>query len=375
MQAIKVRNGISFHQAYGERYRFAFKDLPMSEFEESLKRCVGFLYVPGKRVKGPTRVGVGTCFFMTITDGHRTGLDFLVTAKHVQEILLESGSAWVRINKKEFVGGESGVDYIPLSTNKGDWIYHDDRGVDLALLPFSPSETNIDVTFLSTGFHERYHALLNQANPPIEWPPREGDDVVFIAMMFQYTGRERNFPAVRYGKVALKTDETIKGRYGLSDYRVIDAQVYEGNSGAPVWALYHWTPQQMPSVGPQRLIRSPAMSPFLLGVLSGAWPEKNEIKRRNENGKIITEEYHSLGIAIVVPIEKVLEVFKQQRVKQMIDNEKLENEPEIVPLAASPVNTESDETITKNQFEKALKKASRKKNRSGSPSEPDRETT
>jgi hypothetical protein len=320
--------------------------------EQRLKDSVGFLLADIETRKGPARIGVGTCFFINKNDGQGNGRNFLVTAKHVFNDLKALGSAYLRLNKKTFSPGESGVKYFQLSIKSSKWIFHDDKGVDLAVLPWSTLEENLQLAFLDIDRVSNTAEELAKCN--YEWPPVEGDEVMFISMLVTYHGRERNFPATRFGHIALRTDETIKGKYGLSDYIVADAQVYKGNSGAPAWACYDWVSPPPPYKATKVV--------FLLGVLAAAWPEKQEIfQKRKATGKTEIEEYHNLGIALITPIEKVLAIINSPRVRDMIDKDKIDVEPIAIPLsAAKPVRKRRGKGISKKEFENALKRASRK---------------
>jgi hypothetical protein len=331
-----VVDGWYLHPEYAERYRSENLREPAAMIEEWMKDSVGFLFNKAERPGQPKMRPVGTCFFVTMPDQHGNGPNFLVTAKHVQADLKKK--AFVRLNKKEFTPSAddwSGVEYLPLPTYSKDWIFPDDSAIDLAAILWSPMETNLRIQFLDDKYLERGCKLSEPGATPsnISWPPKEGDEVVFIAMMAPYTGRDRNYPAVRYGKIALRTDEPIpNGPLGFSEYRVIDAQIYPGHSGSPVWALYQWTQAQSPGPTLQRVVRSAERTAFPLGVLSGGWPVKEELARTKKKGRDETEAYYKLGIALVTPIEKVLEFLRSPKVKAIINRKQGESEYDVVPL-------------------------------------------
>jgi len=141
---------------------------------------------------------------------------------------------WVRVNKAVIEKGKSGVVYVPLP-NK--WMFHPDPAVDLAVLPWGAGMAP-NYTVVSVAFDEIAKSAETMREEDLSWPPREGEDVIYVGLMAQYAGYERNFPVVRRGHVALITDEKVMGSYGLSHYHFIDMQIYPGNSGGPVWVIY-----------------------------------------------------------------------------------------------------------------------------------------
>jgi hypothetical protein len=300
--------------------------------DQELKSCVGLLYVNRSDSKGRRRVIVGTCFFVGVFDRHGNSLNFLVTAKHVWEDAQRFLPLILRLNRAQVPPGQMGV--IDFKLPKDRWIFHRDKGVDLAVLNWSTPERNIDlwVHDVNSVIPER---LARRGN----WPPVEGDEVFFAAMVSQYHGRERLYPTFRFGRIALVTDETINGKYGLSDYRVIDAQVYPGNSGAPVWVAYP-TPVRRTGNG-----LTQDKNVYLMGVLAAGWPAKEEVFYRGKKNGVA--EYVNLGIALVTPAEKILEIVKSPEVQAMVENRETDIEPDPVPLSVLPNEERAKKVIRK----------------------------
>lgn len=289
-----------------------------------LKDCVGCLCADVPDKAGTKRKVFGTCFFVTSYDHHGNGTAYLVTAKHVWQDLSRYFPAYVRLNRATVAPGETGVIYFKLPDN---WHFHKDSGVDIAVLPWTTTEKNVRLALLELSHILATSELLRPHGLP--WPPGEGEEVVFVSMLVQYPGRERNFPASRFGHLAMIADETIKGKYGLSDYYLIDAQAYRGNSGSPVWVGFNWTEDvNKPYRGEKKV--------FLLGVLCGAFPEKAEMfQRERRDGETTVEEYHNLGICLVAPSEKLGEIINSPELKQMRAGERLNAEAEPIPLSST----------------------------------------
>lgn len=249
---------------------------------------------------------LGTCFFVQTANSTGRTFDYLVTAKHVVEELRKAGGpAFLRVNKGRFGEYNKGVLDIEIPVNAG-WLYHEDASVDLAVLPKEDtSESDIEhgqvdpYRFVLLQLHKLFHAN----TMGFRWPPLEGEDVMFIAMTTQFQGERTNLPTVRRGHLSLVTDEPIKGKYGPSQYYVIEAQVYPGNSGAPAWV---------------ELIDAQTKESgwFTLGVVVFSYPTQEELKKVSG----VQNAYYNLGLSLVVPIEKVVEIVDSTEEKARREN-------------------------------------------------------
>ena len=238
------------------------------------KACVAFLYgalPPGDDEPEP----IGTCFFGGVGDQGDPDFFYLVTARHVYESLENAGHAWVRVNKP---GG--GTSTIPIILERSAWLFHEDNSVDLAVLPWTQARWQglpVELHYWPLDWVFIYDA---------EWL-REGEEAVFVGLMRPFPGKQRNLTMLRRGMFGLLPDEPILGRYGLSDYYVLDAQSYKGNSGAPVF--------------------NAEGSFFLVGVLTYAFGDEAE--------KVVIEgtssSYYNLGVSLVTPVRKVEEIIQK----------------------------------------------------------------
>jgi len=106
------------------------------------------------------------------------------------------------------------------------------------------------------------------------------------------------------GHIALNTDEQIALECGTSQYRIIESQVYKGNSGSPVWVRY--TGEQRDLMADLRMDKREwkyEETFAFLGVLVSGFGTEAEVKRRGAN----TETYWNYGISAVVPGEILVE--------------------------------------------------------------------
>jgi len=100
---------------------------------------------------------------------------------------------------------------------------------------------------------------------------------------------------------------------------------------------------------------------FLLGVLSSAYPERQElfeVPRQHMRGasKQETTGYYNKGISMVVPAEKVVEILNSPEAENM----RKKDEPKPVKPAPLAIKPGKADKFTQSDFETALKKVSRK---------------
>lgn len=248
---------------------------------------------------------MGTCSFVQATNSTGRTFDYLITAKHVFEDMRNAGGpAYVRINKGRTGEYDKGIIDVPIPLKAG-WLLHPDESVDLAVLPkeiirsphelselieMEPHLAELDKIDTYRSLLLKLDTLVSAPSRGFAWPPLEGESVMFIAMTTQFQGEKANLPTVRMGHLALVTDEPIKGAYGRSQYYVIEAQVYPGNSGAPVWV--------------ELVDKERQGGWFTLGVVVYSYPALEELKKVPGRD----EAYYNMGLSLVVPIEKVIEI-------------------------------------------------------------------
>jgi hypothetical protein len=315
-----------------------------------IKEVVAFLYGDVFREKGDgfDRRPFGTCWFLRdVSPDGLTQTFTVITAKHVvQDLRAVDGEWYVRFNNIRPPEGPGGVEYV--SIPKDGWIEHPDPAVDLITLPWVPPlRKAITFTALTLSTLGRIPPPLIEArlkrgdSEPFPWPPPEGEEVWLMGLLPQHHGAERNYPITRRGHVALMSDELIDGGYGLSEYYVIELQAFFGHSGAPVFALYE-----------DYLI--------FLGVLASAF-KAEEMTISTHDEPPTQHTYYNLGISLVTPYTKVLEVMELSKAKESRKSKQLTNPEGPVQLTASGVS----KRFTRGDFEKALGKVSQRVKTSG----------
>ena len=186
---------------------------------ETVRETVVFVTVlaPGKG--GLQQKAIGTASFLNVEQDDFV-YTYLVTCKHVvQEWILKRSMLHVRVNRSDI----SDVAHVPLD---GEWVFHQDQAVDLAVLPvtlpFAIPANVIAATKNDMGFPDNYRIQL-------------GGEVFYIGLFWQYKGHRRNYPAMRFGKLSLQTNELIEGEYEESEYLMLECHAHSGFSGAPVY--------------------------------------------------------------------------------------------------------------------------------------------
>lgn len=268
--------------------------------QSEIKSVVAFIFTE----KDGKLFASGTAFFVGVKKPSEPSISsvYLVTAKHV---LYKPGTSefldkiFIRMNKKDG-GSEIGSIAIKVTGNDRTLFLHDDPSVDIAIIPFLPDQNKFDFKFLPDELittMEAYNTL----------KIREGSEIFFTGLFAPYPGSEKNFPIVRFGRVALVTDEKIEWQGKKMSLYLIEAGSYGGNSGSPVF--FHLGSDREPGnliVGPPIL--------KLAGVMQGTFLDAQEIKEVETNKTPIS--LSNMGIAAVVPGYKLHELLFSDELKR-----------------------------------------------------------
>lgn len=277
-----------------------------SKIPDEVKETVTFIFI--KDASDSLRAN-GTAFFVGVPDEKNKErlFGYLVTAKHV---LLDSqkryfSEVFIRLNKK--MGG-SDLLRISLSGQEAVPIYaHNDTTVDIAVLPLLPSAETYQLKVLLEDMittRERFAQV----------KIKEGDEVFFTGLFLPFFGVEKNYPIVRFGRVAMLTDELIPwydrvlGGYQMLELYLIESQSFGGNSGSPVFFYLGATREPgVISVGPPTLL--------LAGIMKGSFLDAKEIQFIERSPVPISIE--NVGIAAVVPAYYLYEILFSKELRQI----------------------------------------------------------
>lgn len=269
--------------------------------DDVITKPVLFLgYRPSKGGKALYR---GTAFLVTVPFknlGRENGCPFLLTCKHnIDKARKESHDASVVVRWNDSSGKAREQDF-PCD----EWITLESASaVDAAILPadrrwgIDPYPIRLDNdTFATLEAIEKNNIGV-------------GHEVYMPGLFTEFKGEDRNVPVVRQGNIALMPPQLIpsEGDQMVHGF-IVEMHSIGGHSGSPVFVNLSG-----PGFSDGRMrIASGEMRYCLLGILHGHWDINLENSEVNS------------GMSIVVPAEKILELFnssKAQAIKDDLENQ------------------------------------------------------
>ncbi|MFL5242649.1 MAG: hypothetical protein ACJ8FY_11130 [Gemmataceae bacterium] len=294
---------------------------------DEVRKCVVYLGHKHPRCDEP-KIG-GTAFCVSIPNpGIGRASCYLVTAKHnldgiaqLSDQGLADGKVHLRYNKSL-----SGVDFN--TPNVSDWYSHptEAQSVDVAVLPINEF-INMDILFFRLDPKEVADTELiaeKQIGP--------GDEIFTVGLFSHRPGTERNFPVIRVGNIAGMPEEPIEVNWNgvkrMAAY-LIEARSIGGMSGSPVFV----------NLGPTWETDRREGRFYILGLIHGHWdypePDVDYLSLADTDGKKKKKGRVNTGIAIVVPMNKILEVINQpslaKKRQSFVDEERRKRSQWAVP--------------------------------------------
>lgn len=258
-----------------------------------VKQVVAFIYI--KTPDGKLKPN-GTGFFVGVRhdQDHNLSYVYFVTARHVITDSTQGklfSNIYLRLDKKN--GGTQTLE-LPLRADgpKQTVYFHSDPTVDLVVIPALPDEKTLNFKILPDD-------LITDVGKFNELKISEGSEVFFTGLFTPHVGQQKNYPVVRFGRVALVTDEKVDWGGTLMDLYLIESYSFGGNSGSPVF-FYLGSDREPGSI----ILGQPQL--FLAGVMMGAFQDVRPIQALQTN--TIPVSSSNLGIAAVVPSYKLREV-------------------------------------------------------------------
>jgi hypothetical protein len=259
-----------------------------------LVKCVGFISHNREKLeyKG-TVFGVGIPHNGTTT----RGLIHLVTAKHVAERM-----------GTDFIIGFNGKDGLPLylrSNEEVNWFYHptEPDAVDVAVMPFTPGKGDLydfmGVPVDSFATTERI----------AEFSIGLGDEITNIGLFAPFPGKTHFIPIIRTGNVAMMPEDPVPTQIGEIEAYLVEGRSMGGLSGSPVFCRSTVHVPVSTDRGKQGIVSGLGEFHFL-GLMHGHFhkeffPEPH------------TQEFVNMGVAIVIPAKKILEVLYHPELVKM----------------------------------------------------------
>jgi len=321
-------------------------DIDMRVPDEILK-CVVFI----GREHGFTTKYIGTAFFILLQEKegqHTFRFPYLVTANHVANAV-DGAPFKIRANKRtgevaEIEANESG---------EVKWYRHElGDSVDVAVFPWRMPSREFDLLAINTSIF---------FTPAIaeELHIGAGDEVLVTGLFKKVTGKAKNLPIVRIGTLAMAPDERIvPTKLGDIHAYLIELKSLGGISGSPVFirqtcdiahGIHKWGTNE------NTVVQAYTNVVHLLGLVHGHWSidpqeiDSPEVKH--------VDDGINIGIAIVVPATQILEVLHTE---ELIEMRRKIKEEELAKHKGSTMDSAAKTDFTKSDFERALKKATRK---------------
>jgi hypothetical protein len=227
------------------------------------------------------------------------------------------------------------------------WHYSEDPSVDIAILPFVPPRLS--------QYRVVAHTMLPSIDKLRELNIGIGDEVVVSGLFTRRAGRVKNLPIVRFGNIAAMPSEPLMdSETGLNFHAyLVEFRSMGGLSGSPVFAY----------IGPARIdpmgkpLNFAGASLHLIGVVRGHWKHDELIPIPS----VFEDELRDInwGIGTVTPATELLPIlYSEKFVKQ---REAIDRKYAQLDSPTDGFAAEHPPTFTKQDFEDALKKATRKK--------------
>jgi hypothetical protein len=312
---------------------------------DEIRQCVVFVGLPEIRNGQQIISFKGTAFFVSFPTDVIPGAHYLylVTARHVA-VALEGKPFLVRVNtkdgKSELIRGE-GV----------KWWYHPiDSSIDVAVISWLPPQ-QVEYKSIPVSMFLSEEIIRSKSIGT-------GDEVFITGLFAHLVGSSRNLPIVRMGNIAMMPGEPVASKeLGNIEAYLIEARSIGGLSGSPAFVRETST---LGGVG----------SFWLLGLMHGHW----DIPADTKNDQLLTDSDKNgqvnMGIAIVIPAKKILEVLNQQLLienrKKNDENWRRQNTPTLDEHVKSleqkqetpKQDSVEEDGITREQLYKILDKAS-----------------
>lgn len=287
----------------------AVTTVPGVYVQPEMRQCVCFVCA---NVDGELKP-VGTAFFFCITNPPIRWI-FVVTALHVVANVQKQSA-----DRTTFVNSDDGKTFLRVNTKDGGF-----KIVEVAEDKwFKPdmSEEIVDIAFChwnelpgASGFDFlSVEAELAATKDVMEAEQiGMGNEVAFAGLFVNHHGKKRNEPIVRFGNICGIPAEPVSTKAGDIEAYLVESRSVGGLSGSPVFV----------DVGVFRIVdnvrqyRQGGKVLYLLGVVNAHF----EAFVRNATVDVSPSDEHvNKGIAVVTPIDKVLNVIQQSKFGRIME--------------------------------------------------------
>ena len=315
----------------GGKPKFVLADKPpkLMKIPDEIRKCV--VYV-GYRLPNGEMSLQGTAFLVArAIDGTDLAFYYLITAAHVIRGISSldnfNGKVLLRVN---FFDGNA----YTIESDINNWRFHPEQPeVDVAVLPnVANLSDNTDVKAIPLWM------FLDEIKL-IEFDAGIGDEVFLTGLFHNHHGRKRNIPIVRAGNIAAMPEEKVLTRMGFIDAYLVEARSIGGISGSPVF-LYLSGMDRIYPKGTVLMGAGERVGNFyFLGLMHGHY-NVDLLSEDAVDMDAKAREVVNMGIAIVIPSEKILEVINQPMIKENEDKqENLIRQSQLPTFDSVEVNT------------------------------------
>jgi hypothetical protein len=208
-----------------------------------------------------------------------------VTARHVADCV--NGSDFlIGVNFKDGEAGWFKSDF--------KWWYHPtDPNVDAAVTIFTPTE-RFDLEYIPENSFVSIETIQH-------YGIGVGDELIIVGLFTRFYGRTKHIPIVRTGNIAMMPTDKIPTKVGGMDAYLAEGRSIGGLSGSPVFVRHTIRLGGIATEYGEHQHLSGLGRPHFFGLMHGHWDLPL-------NSDVAQAEAVNMGISIVVPAKKILEV-------------------------------------------------------------------
>ncbi|HEV3258374.1 MAG TPA: hypothetical protein VG013_15955 [Gemmataceae bacterium] len=338
-----IRSFLKFTSS-GHPFKVWREEPLMPRFDDRILDCSLYLYPTEKdAVAGSRAWGSG---FLAVVDGIIAGVPaavkspepdfyfYAVSNRHVAK-----KSPVVRLNKHD-----GKFDVIPLTY--GDWVSSDEHDIAVAPISYNKAHKYLFVSVIDKFLTKD---IAKECDVGI------GDEVFMVGRLVNHDGKQRNSPSLRWGHISMMPFEPVYHPTNPNNEQesfLVEVHSVSGYSGSPVFVRPFKT-QKLHASFPDdprdalQMWKGLPAGPWLLGV---EWGYINNHDQR-----------YNTGISGVVPAWYVTDLLNTETLKM----QRAQEQKERVNKRKEGGTTETSQEdaggdISKEEFETALKRASRK---------------
>jgi hypothetical protein len=265
----------------------------MPRIPDEIQNCSAYIYPSSEAAKHGEEAGAsGFLVGVQLEKNAEYYQIYVVTNRHA---IYRGKTKYIRLNRND---GE--IQIFPIK--KKSWLLHSD-GDDLAVLPIDFPQSEITFSFVDV----KHFALSGDVGAH---GIGCGDDVFMVGRFIGHDGKQRNFPSIRFGNIAMMPNEKIRHptfKIEQESY-LVECRSIPGYSGSPVF-MYKGSLVMLPQRYTGGLVSTLPQIPWLLGV---DWCHLNDPQPvLDADGEPLPGGWRvrsNTGMAAVVPAWRLLDI-------------------------------------------------------------------